>query len=722
MTATLSTQSASITRSDAARPPAYYPAWVRVIDAAMSGGVAAFALWTLIYEAGLGLRWPVTPLTLGWLILALPLAFVVGRATYRAELSPESLVTSSDTGTAASAQLPDPNPSTVSANTTNASAVRSVRHARFAAVVRLWPAALFAVAAAVLMAVGRGWLFWVGWAIALAALALVAVDIRRRAARPDGAAKYADGTGDPTSMGRTAGWHPVVVVLSALVVSVGSLFVFRPSPDDAYYINLSTWVATNDHFPLRDTMFSDEVFPTSYGGGFPISSIEGLVGALARLIGLSSATTAYFVVAPVLCFAVVWVLWQMARIWAPRRALAVFAMSALFVVIGRGNAYRAYSVFAIWQGKSAAIAVLLPLIWVYATRLAATRRAHWILMLGMVGTAFIGLTSTAALLAPAIGFALLLAAVILRNARLAIGAGSLVVAPLLGGAAVALLSRSVGGPHPKAPTPWQAIHHAYGSTATAMVILTLLAVLLGPFLVRSGQPRTLLWSAAAAVVLLLAPGVLGLGDLLTSAGPIEWRLLMVPPVPSLIGMLIVTTVALCARAARYRLLRVAMVAVTSAAAVIMLSLIDGAPPWQVGLQRSPTPVWKEKEPALRNVEQLIAHNPPRGRTVLMPPNAMIVLSMYTVQWHGVAPRPLYVASLQEPTQLSSARELLVRLASGRHPEPRPAVRHALQLLDVGTVCLSPGDHAGQASVRSAGFGPFMPIGTLRCSYRSSISG
>ncbi len=680
----------------------------------MSGGIAAFALWTLLYELGLGLHWPVTLLTLGWLVLAVPLGFLVGRASYRAERRPEAATTRSG---ADSRPGGDPTPA--------AAQRQSGRRAGLRAAIRRWPAGLAAVAAAVLLTAGSGLLFWLGWLLAAAALVWIAVDLRRTVDSPAGGDRQRPGgpAGDPAPR-RSSRWPPVAMLVTGLAVGAGSLFVYRVSADDAYYVNLSTWVVAHDHFALRDTMFSNQVFPTSYGGGFPITSIEGLIGALARLTGLSAPTAAYLVFAPTFAFAAVWALGQLARSWAPRLALPVFAVSVFFVLVGRGNAYRAYSVNSIWIGKAAAIAIVLPLIWIYATRLAESRRGHWIRMLGLAGVAFIGLTSTAAILAPAIGCALLLAAVLLRNARIALGALALVVAPLLGGAAVAVLSRSVGGPHPQAQASWGALHHAYGSTSTALVLLTVSAVFLAPVLLRGRQAGALAWSAAAATVLVLAPGALWLGNRLTSAGPVEWRLLLIAPVPTLVGVLVAAAAQRCGSlAGDRRAVRTAIAAVTAAAALAALSVADGAPPWPDGLRLSRTPVWKVKQRPLHNVRALIATDPPRGRPILMPPAAMIVLSIYTVEWHGVAPRPLYVASLQEPARLKAARKVLVRLAAARHPAPSPsAVRQALHRLDVGTVCLPPADHSGQRSVRSAGFGPFARVGTLSCAYRTRAGG
>ena len=306
----------------------------------------------------------------------------------------------------------------------------------------------------------------------------------------------------------------------------------------------------------------------------------------------------------------------------------------------------------------------------------------------------------------------------LRNKRLVGAAVALVIAPLLGGLAVALLSRAVGGPDPTAPAPWHAIHHAYGSKAT-MVFLTMAAVMLAPLVLPERRVKALAWSAAAIPVLLLAPGVLELVNLVTKSGAIERRMLVVPPVPTLVGVLTVTTIAwitrhrIAAGSARTK----TAVGVTLGAAALMALAFAGAVPWHSSLHLSRKPVWKTYQQALVNVQELIATHPPGGRLILMPEAEMILLSMDTVAWHGVAPRHFYISNLDEPEQLKAARYTLTNLASPRPNPPRRDVKNALNLLNVGTVCLTPDNRSGQRTVRAAGFPAFTKVGTLECTSR-----
>ncbi len=511
------------------------------------------------------------------------------------------------------------------------------------------------------------------------------------------------------------------MLVTGVVVAVAGMFAFRVSNDDAYYVNLSTWVAERGRFPLRDTMFSDQAFPTSYGGGFPITSIEALMGALARLTELPAPTMVYLVFAPVLGFASIWVIGSLARAWSPRHPLPVFGWALVFVLVGAGGSYRSYSVYLIWQGKSAAVAILIPLVWVFATRLARSPDRLWVVLIGLSGISFVGLTSTAAILAPAIAGALVLAAVGSRHRRLFWAAVAFVLPALLGGAAVALLAQAVGGPTPTSPTSWLAIHRAFGAEPI-LVMLTAIGLLVGPVVLPGRRVAMLAWCSTVASLTLLAPGVLALVNAVTRSGPIEWRMLLGPPVPILLGVCATAGVEWCRRAAVVRPgVSRAVAALAPAAAVLAVFAFAGGLPWAGHLHLSSHPVWRTHPDALANVRALLVRQPPRGATVLMPADEMVVLSLATVRWHGVAPRPFYVPSLDEPHSLAEARYLLVRLAAGHHlADPPRRVHAALRLLDVGTVCLRARDHTGARIVRSSGFGTFRPVGTLRCASRTDL--
>ena len=232
----------------------------------MAGGVAAFAVWTLLYEAALGLTWSATAITVVWLVVATPVAFLVGRATYREEVLDDTVGLAPRTG--------DP---------TGSGTLGLPCGPGWRGRWRSGPPECLPSEAA-----GHS---------GLAGLC----DRRTRADRcpPGSAPARRTPIQEPAAVAArsrfSARWVDTLVVLTAAPWGSGHCSSTGGARDDAYYINLSTWVVAHDHFPLRDTMFSDQVLPTSYGGGFPITSIEGLIGSLARLLHLPAPTMAYLV-------------------------------------------------------------------------------------------------------------------------------------------------------------------------------------------------------------------------------------------------------------------------------------------------------------------------------------------------------------------------------------------------------------------------------------------
>ena len=131
------------------------------------------------------------------------------------------------------------------------------------------PSGSGSVAVLVATAVGTG-LALAGLRVAALALAVVvaAVALVLTARRPrvpessppsDAAAAHAEpesATSDATSP-----WLWPVAWLAAGVSGALASIVVRPDGDDAYFVNLSTWVAERGRFPLRDTMISPDLFP-----------------------------------------------------------------------------------------------------------------------------------------------------------------------------------------------------------------------------------------------------------------------------------------------------------------------------------------------------------------------------------------------------------------------------------------------------------------------------
>jgi len=192
----------------------------------------------------------------------------------------------------------------------------------------------------------------------------------------------------------------------------------------------------------------------------------------------------------------------------------------------------------------------------------------------------------------------------------------------------------------------------------------------------------LVWTAGLASLAVFTPGVLALVNSLTRSGPVEWRLLLGPPVPTLIGACAATVVAGLSRAvgggtlARYG---TAAVAATAAAAVAFG--LAGTPVWVSGVWQRPS--WDVNPTQLANVRAFMASGPTNADPVLMPAGEMWVLAIFTTQVFAVLPRAYDLPGLQEPPAQTKARRLLLSLVTAGHKKlPIADVRrHALAGLD-----------------------------------------
>src|SRR5206468_6607538 len=92
--------------------------------------------------------------------------------------------------------------------------------------------------------------------------------------------------GPPAAVARPAPWRRLgadrVVAIAGIGLGAFSLFVFRFSPDDIYYLNRAQWIADFGRLPYRDGRLSNQQYP-AVGGGSPVETFSGLQGPLARL-------------------------------------------------------------------------------------------------------------------------------------------------------------------------------------------------------------------------------------------------------------------------------------------------------------------------------------------------------------------------------------------------------------------------------------------------------
>ncbi|HET7802463.1 MAG TPA: DUF6077 domain-containing protein [Humibacillus xanthopallidus] len=647
--------------------------WVRAVDGLVECGVYAFAAWTVFYELALVTQWSLWWPARVWIVLTLGLVGwrAFSHRTRERQVQPrEALdeVVPQDDGSGA----------------------------------RWSPAVLFLAVAAVLVVLtvlrdtlGVFPLVVTGLVVLLAACVQIYHRVRRSGLHP--------------TSGRVSQAEHVVAASVSVGLAVLASALTGSSGDDVYYVNRATWVAERGTPTLNDTVFSAGVLPTTYGSSLPLASIEAWQGAMAHVLGLAAPTFVFLWTVPLLAAASGWASWRLVRSWAPRRAWLVFLVATSFTLFSAGSVVGRYHIGAIWEGKVPAVTVVIPLAWCYLTALTTRpRRAH-LLMLAALGVCFVGLTSSAALMAPVLGAAGLLAAWLLRSRACAVGVGCFLLGPVAAGVA-SVLGPGVGGVDPTALPPSQVFGYLFG-LVTSVVALGVVGTVLGPRLVQ-GPAAALATCAALSGLASLVPGVYDAVNTATGAGPVAWRMVLVIPVAVLVGMLVTARLPSSTVSARWRPLADRGAAL-AACAVVAVVLAQSTPLWSSDTgTRLAFNQWKVDEAALQDVRAVLPLTTPPG-VWLLPPSQMAVLAMTTTERAGVVPRALYLANLKAPDVAISDRYILYRLVTGHYVAPA-TIRLALDRLSVTLACVAATDSQAGRLLTEAVRSPLEPYGRMRC--------
>jgi len=655
------------------------PAWARLLDAALDGAALSFAVWTLLY--GAGLLWRLNAWTLGKVWLPLALLVVAGCVLREVRRLRRSAPT------APREESPPPDRP------------------------RWWAPARYALlGAGLLLAALTAWLafrspvlefrpLWVSGLSAAVLLGVFAVTRNR-----------ADG---PTSRPGTAS-HLLALAMS-LALSAFTLFIRNPSSDDIYYVNRSVWVAQHGTLATRDTIFSAGHLPSTYG--FPVASVEALFGSLAHLAGVVPASFVYLVATPVISGLAAWALWRLAAAWAPRRAVLVFLVTLLVYLWCATGTVGDFSFGKMWQGKVIGVCLVVPLDWLYLTRLArstgAVDRAWTMMLLLGLGVAFVGFSTTGILLAPVMAGAALLGAAALPGARLRLptGAALFALGPVAAGVAVLVLSSQVQQVWQKGKPAAVALGKVVGTDPWLAALLAG-GLLLGPVLVRNREGRALAAAASVVVFAVLTEGLFHLMNALIRVGPIDYRLLLITPIPLLVGLL----AAVPLPGFLPVLVRWPVVAALAAALVFVITSF-GTPVWskQVNAGLASQPTWKTHLFALPDAKAVLRLHPGPG-PVLMPRGGMALVPLLTSRVQAVYPRKFYLHAL--PRKAGHVADRRVLLAVTKPPPeglPSPQrTRKALTDLHVSLACAYTTHTRGIALLEQAGYGSPEQVGKLTC--------
>jgi hypothetical protein len=479
-------------------------------------------------------------------------------------------------------------------------------------------------------------------------------------------------------------WDAVVALAWATALAVLSMLTLWPNPDDLYYVNLSQWVVDHGTFPLRDTIFSNLVYPMSSWP--PMASYDPLVGVLARLAHVHAASVVYVWGPPVATFLSVLALWRLLAAWRVRPLWLALSVALLFLLFDGGSGYAAPGnlfLIRLWQGKVILLCLMVPTLLLYALKYVerpTRRRAGW-LFAG--GVAAVGLSTTAMFLVPllAVGGAAPLA---VRQPRKALqGFAAMAAYPIAAGVfTVAVGGRSAdsfGSRELYRFDPAWFGHEIFRSGPLAVIAVA--AVLAGAFLVRHRAARVTTGTLVLITGISLVPGVTHAVFDLVGLGPTLWRVSWVATVAALVGVLAARLVADDPRRiVRYR----------GPLAIVVVLVAFGVPIFtgRNGVRLEAPLHWQRGDATVRAADIAIARAG-RDGLILAPDDVAITIDVMTTRVKTVAPRDYFMDYLRHDHAFHYADRLaLVHFANGDLQERwKGRVIQALHQLPVDVVCL-----------------------------------
>jgi hypothetical protein len=669
-------------------PPATF-SLAAAVDGLTEFAVVAFASWTLLYDIGAMARLGTSLLLLLWAACLVVIAVGLVRLHRAPGAATAEPVLSAGWLTAVT---------------------RWRRHLGVASV-------LFGIAAGLAVGLHRAGLPW-AWTWVLGMLAVAAT--MTWLLLPDGAASPAAGRPvgaalpDSAPAGGQAQRGSLLALGTAVAAAIFSLYIVRPDGDDAYFVSRAVWTAQHGRIPLKDVIFTNQAV-NQIPSESPLSSVEVLIGALARLFGVSAASFTYYIALPVFTFFAVWAVWLLIRRWAPGRYVLCFAVAMVYLAWSgtSGASFGSFHLVRMWQGKAAFVSVLVPLLYAYLTQWAEHRSRHNLLLVVAAGIAAAGLTSSAALVVPLIAAAVAVPLLLARQIAAALGVLAGAAYPVL----VGLVMAALFPVHFPAP-PFAA------QTVWAWVLLTGVPGAIGgvalwtaPRLARRGVPALITSGVAGVVTVLMIPGVLKVIGDTTGANAVLWRTMWVVPAPAVVGVLAAVRLPPLGRLradARWT-------AAIPAVAVCATMLVAGLPVWSpqnvVHAFIARHPSWKYDPLSLSLARKALRADHHSG-DLLSTARVMSAIPLVTSEIQAVNARSHYLALLPASSQFIADRLLLTRLAGEQAPMPsEAAVRGALARVQVGYACVWRGNTVGLQLLEQAGFAPATHFGTFQCLQR-----
>jgi hypothetical protein len=497
-------------------------------------------------------------------------------------------------------------------------------------------------------------------------------------------------------------WPGALVMLAwAVGLAVLSLYLVRPDSDDTQYVRLTTWIADHGEFPLRDVLFSDQVFEAVFYP--PLSSFEALVGTVARFGGVSGASATYYLVPPLASALGVLALWRLLRIWRVRVVGLALSTALVFLLMAAQEHRTLGNLFIgrIWQGKVVFLVVLVPLLFVLLHEYVERPTRRQLVLLAAAGAAGVGLTSTGSFLVPVLAAGCLAPFALRAPKTAALGfaaaatypLGALVVSAALGG-------RRAGGDLASDVVADEIARFVIGDGLFAFIALA--AALMAPLLIRSRRGALMAAGTLLLVVLLFAPPVPSLVWELTGIGRVLWRVAWVVPFAALVGVVATAAPA----GVRHPALR-------ALPALLLCGVLVawGTPVWSNGTLED-EPSWKRFPIQVEEARRIVDRAEP-GDVILAPVQVSQTILVMSSDVTTVSPRPFYVLPLEDEPAAHADERLLLQAAlepdvggdiEGWPEEPpsAPEVARALEEVGVDIACAN-NRGAGSSLLAEAGY-------------------
>ncbi len=487
-----------------------------------------------------------------------------------------------------------------------------------------------------------------------------------------------------------------VLLIAGLAVAFGLVTVIVRSPggDDAYFLNRALYVSTHPGaFPIRDTIFADQVFPTIVPPDV-VASYESLVGAVAAHVPIDVRTLYYLVFPTVFAMLGVLAMWRIARSAKASLPLVVAIGAVFFAGLNSANNGWSMAVFRPFWGKGILVWLIVPTLWHHATDFARTAsRRSWVLA-AVTGVAAVGFTSSGTFIAVVVIAACVVAALVHAGFPRAVALAATAAYPLavgvIGSVALAsIVGESIVGPSGCTGSLGRVFGPGTELWVSALMVVAAWAVL------RAREVRTGVAVASAAALALITGIGVSILDV-AGAGVISWRLLWAVPVPFLFGAVVDAPL----HAKRIR----GTITACVLAAVLLLAIAPGR--LLGGLADVSRPSWDLEPSAVAAAQRLIRLADGAG-IVAAPNRVSVVISGLSTEVRAANPRQIYVDALSESHGRAfrgRERALIARGVMGDDVDEEAFVR-ALSVLEVEAICVARRARDVSAALEGAGYEP-----------------